>query len=104
MRAGQIPMESVKGERIPVACPIVSSMTLWPAGGRNRLSVVGSFGRQRVPMLDASTLDDRTRPVVAPTGWMARRLRILRRPRWTERPDGSVVHRVAPVDPRSWYH
>jgi hypothetical protein len=47
-------------------------------------------------MLDASTLEGRTRPVVEPAAWMSKRLRILHWSGWSQRIDSSS----APVDPR----
>ena len=59
------------------------------------MAVAISFSRQRVPMLDASTLDDRTRPVVEPASWMSRRLRILHWSGWSQRVERSLVSREA---------
>lgn len=39
------------------------------------MAVAISFRRQRIPMLSASALDDRTRPSTEPAAWMADRLR-----------------------------
>jgi hypothetical protein len=61
------------------------------------LAVVVWFSRQRVPMLDASTLEDRTRPVVEPASWMSKRLRILHWSGWSQRVESSPASR----DPRA---
>jgi hypothetical protein len=58
------------------------------------LAVATSFNRQRVPMLDASTLEDRTRPVVEPAAWMSKRLRILHWSGWSQRVDRSPASRA----------
>lgn len=50
---------------------------------------VAIFRGQRVPMLDASTLEDRTRPVVEPVSWLARRLRAVHVSDWPRRIDRS---------------
>lgn len=39
------------------------------------MAVAISFRRQRVPMVSAAALEDRTRPAVEPAAWMADQLR-----------------------------
>ena len=60
------------------------------------MAVAISFSRQRVPMIDASTLEGRTRPVVEPAAWMSKRLRILHWSGWSQRVDSSLTQ----IDPR----
>jgi hypothetical protein len=57
-----------------------------------------TFERQRVPMLDASTLDDRTRP--APDRSTATFLRYLSCSRWRPDASGLSAHDPAPMSPR----
>ena len=45
--------------------------------GRVELADNGWVGRQRVPMLKASTLEDRTRPAIAEAGWIPARVRYI---------------------------
>jgi hypothetical protein len=51
-------------------------------------------------MIDASTLEDRTRPVVEPSGWMSKRLRYLQWPGWSSRVQDAERHQVRASDAR----
>lgn len=55
-----------------------------------------SFSRQRVPTLDASTLEDRTRPVVEPTRWLSMRMRRLHSSMGVGRIDHSPTATLEP--------
>ncbi len=49
-----------------------------------------ALSRQRIPMLDASTLEDRTRPDL--DGSMASRLRYMQWPSWSASVDRTPSH------------
>jgi hypothetical protein len=56
-----------------------------------------SLSRQRVPMLDASTLEDRTRPAL--DGSAASRLRYFSWPSWAAM-DHTLTHQQMPTQAR----
>jgi hypothetical protein len=56
--------------------------------------------RQRVPMLDASTLEDRTRPAVDDSGWLAARLGYLQWPSRSGREERVSDYQVRTSDAR----
>ncbi|MEX1295509.1 MAG: hypothetical protein AB1Z67_04985 [Candidatus Limnocylindrales bacterium] len=56
-----------------------------------------TLGRQRVPMLDASTLEDRTRPAL--DGSAAARLRFFSWPHWHEE-QHRPTHELRPTQAR----
>jgi len=58
-----------------------------------------SISRQRIPMVDASTLEDRTRPMAA-TGSSALRLRYFQWPNWSAAENQVSSHRSAPSQAR----
>ena len=64
--------------------------TCLPALGGNVASHL-TLDRQRVPMLDASTLEERTRPALY--GFAAARLRYFMSPRWPVDADHTPRHR-----------
>lgn len=57
-----------------------------------------SLSHQRVPMLDASTLEDRTRPAL--DGSVASRLRYYSWPSWTGAIDRTPSHQQMPTQAR----
>jgi hypothetical protein len=69
-----------------------------PALGRNRVAVNISVNRQRIPMIDASILNERTQP--APEGSMAARLRYFQWRGWTGQTGRVPSHRVMPTQAR----
>lgn len=75
--------------------PVRASMHTPVLGGNVALQSI--YGRQRVPMLSASTLEDRTRPAL--DGSVAARLRYFSWPHWRES-DHSPVHESRPTQAR----
>ena len=61
-----------------------------------------SLSRQRVPMINASTLEDRTRPAL--DGSIAARLRYFSWPTWSDRPDRAPSHQSMPTLARMGRH
>jgi hypothetical protein len=59
-----------------------------------------TLSRQRVPMLDATTLEGRTRPAVDGTDWVEARLRYLSWPTWSFRPDRAPSFDISPNQAR----
>jgi hypothetical protein len=58
-----------------------------------------SISRQRIPMVDASTLEDRTRPM-ATSGSSALRLRYFQWPSWSAAEDQDSSRHAAPSQAR----
>lgn len=55
--------------------------------------------RQRIPMIDATTLEDRTRPPLE-EGWLAPRLRFYQWPSWSPEPDRAGPNERRPTQAR----
>jgi hypothetical protein len=66
------------------------------------MTVNVSISRQRVPMLDASTLEDRTRPAL--DGSIAARLRYFSWPNWASDAGHMTLHQARPTQARLGHH
>ncbi len=59
-----------------------------------------NYSRQRVPMVDGSTLEDRTRPALEDSGSIATRLRFYQWPSWSPGADRTPSHQALPTQAR----
>jgi len=66
---------------------------------RGEMPVRISITRQRVPMVDFATLEDRTRPPLEYEGSIAPRLRYFQWPTWSTELDGRSTRARRPTKP-----
>ncbi len=59
-----------------------------------------TVSRQRIPMVDGSTLEDRTRPAVDGPGSIATRLRFYQWPSWSAGLERSPSQQTMPTQAR----